>query len=263
VPSIASVTYPVALPWAITAGGDGNLWFTDNSQFGQAIDSITTSGAVTRYSIARQYTTRNLFQMVWGPDGNLWAPDTSTNQIVRFTPAGVETDFAIPQPNSNTQNIANGPDGAMWFTEMNAAKIARIATDGTIKEYSTLAPASGNNPSNISEPGALTAGPDGALWYVDNWLNVVGHATTSGTVTQFPRTGNTVQSPIITGPDGAVYFGAGGGYIGRISAKGTQTTIPIAKLRQRGGQAFKFAIGSDGNIWYVDTYGNVVGKLVF
>jgi len=264
VPGAGQYSYQQALPWAITAGGDGNLWFTDNNSSDQSVDSITTNGTVTRHSIHRPNGFRNLFSIVWGPDGNLWAPDNQANQIARFTPAGVETDFAIPTFGGNAQYIANGPDGALWFTETGAAKIARITTAGAITEYSTLPAASNANGYVASTPAALTAGPDGALWYIDTWLNQIGHATTSGTVTQFPRLQSySAQGPIVNGPDGAVYFGTGTGFIGRISTSGTTTLIPIQQLRQRGGQPNHFAVGSDNNLWYVDTYGNLVGKIVF
>jgi virginiamycin B lyase len=264
VPGSGQYTYQQAQPWAITAGGDGNLWFTDNNGGDQAIDSITTTGTVTRHSIHRPNGFRDLFSIVWGPDGNLWAPDSPSNQIVRLTPAGVETDFPIPTYSANAQYIVNGPDGALWFTEPGGAKIARITTAGTITEYSTLPTPANVYAYNASTPTALTVGPDGALWYIDSTLNQIGHATTSGTVTQFPRSQSySAQGTIVNGPDGAVYFGTGSGYVGRISPSGTTTLIPIQQLRQRGGQPTRLAVGGDNNLWYVDTYGSIVGKIVF
>ncbi len=253
-------TYETSMPWAITAGGDGNLWFSDVNLFDEAIDSITTSGVQTRHSIHVQNQNRNVYAMVWGPDGNLWGTDSGNNKIVQFTPAGAETDYAIPSPSSNTQAITTGPDGALWFTEYNGGKIGRLTTAGVITEYATPPQVS----SGVSWPLSITSGPDGALWFIDNWTGQVGRATTSGTVTEFPKVyGQSIGGPIITGPDGALWFGGFGGSIGRISTKGTLTFFPIPVLRSRGGQPYKYAIGSDNNLWYVDTYGNVVGKIVF
>ena len=71
-------------PGAITAGPDGNLWFTDGAD--DSIGRITTGGQVTLVTTGvsldsgpRDITT--------GPDGNLWFTEQTADQVGRITPA--------------------------------------------------------------------------------------------------------------------------------------------------------------------------------
>jgi hypothetical protein len=72
---------PGAFPGPITAGPDGNLWFTEYS-----------------------YLRMNGMQQ-------------GGNRIGRITPAGVITEFPLPTPYRRADGITRGPDGAMYFTE--------------------------------------------------------------------------------------------------------------------------------------------------
>jgi streptogramin lyase len=78
------------IPQAITAGLDGNLWFTEctfNSSSGKCTD----------------------------------------DRIGRITPGGQITEFPpLPTPGSEVQHITAGPDGNLWFTEQDGNKIGRI-----------------------------------------------------------------------------------------------------------------------------------------
>src|SRR6476646_1074516 len=70
-------------PQGITAGPDGNLWFTENSfDTTPRIGRLTVSGTLLE--------TMDLgfgpFDIVAGPDGNLWFTDPDANTIGRVTP---------------------------------------------------------------------------------------------------------------------------------------------------------------------------------
>src|SRR5450432_3397082 len=60
---------PVAQPYGIARGPDGNLWFTEFG--GNRIGRITPSGVVTEFSAG---ITANAapYGITAGPDGNLW-----------------------------------------------------------------------------------------------------------------------------------------------------------------------------------------------
>jgi virginiamycin B lyase len=61
-----------------------------------------------------------------GPDGNLWATDSLKHTILRITPKGRITPFAVPGAKVGVLlGIAGGPDGNSWFTEQ-ANRIGRI-----------------------------------------------------------------------------------------------------------------------------------------
>jgi hypothetical protein len=76
-------------PGGITAGPDGNLWFTE---------CVSSSSGC------------------------------ANGQIGRITPTGQFTEFPLPNPNSTPQGITAGPDGNLWFTEGGANNIGRITS---------------------------------------------------------------------------------------------------------------------------------------
>src|SRR5438094_6547328 len=65
----------------ITAGPDGNLWFTDGgvSQIGR----VTPSGSFTEYPVPTSDS--GPARITTGPDGNLWFTEECGNNIGRVT----------------------------------------------------------------------------------------------------------------------------------------------------------------------------------
>ena len=55
------------------------------------IDSMTTSGTVTQYSVGSTVTA-----ITAGSDGALWFTDPDENEIGRITTSGTITDYPIP-----------------------------------------------------------------------------------------------------------------------------------------------------------------------
>lgn len=105
---------PSSGPHGITAGPDGNLWFTEN--FAGKIAKITTSGSITEFTLPIGFSLPE--GITTGPDGNLWFTEESdlANRIGRITPTGMLTEFELPTANSNARGITTGPDGNLWFT---------------------------------------------------------------------------------------------------------------------------------------------------
>ena len=79
----------------ITAGADGNLWFTVLGQ--DRIGRITPSGAVTEFSagITASGVVSVLMRpfITTGPDGNLWFTEPDADRIGRITPSGVVSEY--------------------------------------------------------------------------------------------------------------------------------------------------------------------------
>ena len=65
-------------PAGITAGPDGNLWFTEYD--GNRIGRITTSGFITEFSAGISAGARPL-GITTGPDHNLWFTEQLGNRI--------------------------------------------------------------------------------------------------------------------------------------------------------------------------------------
>jgi streptogramin lyase len=233
----------------ITAGPDGNLWYTE---IGLAkIGRLSPNGVVTEFPLAS--TNGNPGGITAGPDGNLWFTEnlfpSGLGKIGRISPSGVVTEFPIATPNSAPSGIARGSDGNLWFTENGANQIGRITPDGIITEFTI--------PTAGSGPTAITAGPDGNLWFVEELGNRIGQITPSGSITEFAiPTANSQPNGITAGPDGNLWFTESlGNNVGQISLAGriTEFSIPTAN-------SYPAAIttGADGNLWFTEEAGGLM-----
>ena len=148
-------------PEEITAGADGNIWFTEGTA--QKIGKITTAGAITEYALAAETRPEDITA---GPDGNVWfsatkTPETSHEErrIGKITPAGVITEYPLPEENGTwpgASSMTTGPDEGLWFTtggECGApCFIGRLSTSGTLTKYHRPDNDGGND---------IATGPDG------------------------------------------------------------------------------------------------------
>jgi hypothetical protein len=178
-------------PNELTAGPDGNLWFTDVGTT-RAIGRITPGGQITEFSTGLPATSRPL-SISAGPDGNLWFDDDgATPAIGRITPAGQITEYSAGLQAGNASyplDITAGPDGDLWFTDEGTTRaLGRITPSGQITEFTA-----GLEGNNASAPAELTAGPDGSIWFIDQGSpNAIGRI---GTGVQAAA----VQAPSVTG----------------------------------------------------------------
>src|SRR5438128_4383881 len=81
-------------PWGITAGPDGNLWFTESDQVGN-IGRITPTGMITEFPVPTPSSFPN--GITAGPDGNLWFVEHAGNKIGRITTSGAVTEYPLPR----------------------------------------------------------------------------------------------------------------------------------------------------------------------
>jgi streptogramin lyase len=263
---------PGGLPWDITTGPDGNLWFTE--QLGDKVGRITPSGVVTEFPVPTAGASP--WQIVTGPDGNLWFTERSGNKIGRITPAGAVTEFTIPDDNTLPEGIAAGADGRLWFTETGSGFVGAVTTAGVFSKYPF--PSYPITSVNVS---GITAGPDGALWFTYSVTAPtatgprVGRMTTAGQATEFPLP--SAQSTTPVGPNSRIVSGPGGNlwftmdslgatnYIGVASTSGAIMTYaipaipPSASQPVIGASACGIAAGPDGNLWFAErAFGAIV-----
>src|SRR5260370_6614826 len=110
----------------ITAGPDGNLWFTEPGKIGR----ITPAGHISEFSLSSNSFANDI---TTSPDDAIWFTDIITNlqsgtlvgKIRRITPAGPISEFPLPA-RSNLLGITAAPDGTVWFTVLQSARVARI-----------------------------------------------------------------------------------------------------------------------------------------
>jgi len=262
------------VPGTITAGPDGNLWFTENMQNGSVqtgkIERMTPTGTLSEFSLPSANTVAN--DIITGPDGNLWFIEG--DKIARITPMGKISEFPLPSANTFPSSITTGPDGNLWFTEQ--SKIGRMTLTGKVSEFSLPFHqySAGSNPikepagSAHGEPLAITAGPDGDLWFTEIGRvgSSIGRITTAGKITEFSLpTTNTFPSSIAAGPDGNLWFTAIGTNNGP-SEIGVMT--PQGKIREftlSHSILSSITRGPDGTLWFTefqyDKMGTTAGKI--
>jgi streptogramin lyase len=199
----------------ITAGPDGNVYFTDRGN-NRGVGKITPDGSLTETLTGIGTMPAGIGA---GADGNVWFSDQSTPAIGRVTPGGVGTEFAHAdglQTNSAPDEITAGPDGNVWFDDQEAGSdmVGRITPSGHIMEFPTA-----------GTPWKIVDGLDGNLWLLQSQPNAVLRVTPAGTITAITdglrSTADLIDTDITEGPDGNVWF----------VDKGTPTAIGRADVQ--------------------------------
>jgi streptogramin lyase len=265
----------LSMPYSITTGPDGNLWFTEVQCFSLSasqpnglcsptgnsigrIGRIAPTGEVTEF--ATPLVAGSPGGIAAGPDGNIWFTERTGNRIGRITTAGQITEFTIPTSNSFPIGIAAGPDGNLWFTERDGNKIGRITPAGEISEFLI--------PTPNSRPHGIVTGPDGNIWFTEPGGSAVASITTSGKIEEASLSNSGFASPysIVTGADGNIWFTDSlSSVIGRIelvpSLGGplhvtTAFAIPTPNSSPQG-----LAAGPDGNVWFTEVLSDLAGLI--
>jgi streptogramin lyase len=266
--------------FGLTAGPDGNVWFTDST--GNKVGRITPAGAVTEFPILT--AGGNPFGITTGPDGNLWFTELEGSRIGRITTAGVVSEFPTPTANTPLYGITTGPDGNLWFSA-GPGGLGRCTTLGNITQFAANVNAVGivtgsdhnlwlpntggtiirsNTSGAIVQfmaptanrlPNAITAGPDGSLWFANQNGGAIGRATTAGVVTEIAvTTSGTAAFGIVSGPDGNLWFtSAVDANVTRMTTAGAVTRFPTQSLPGA------ITVGPDGSIWF--TASGFVGRI--
>src|SRR5260370_132005 len=167
--TVTFTEYPIptsnSLPLGITAGHDGNLWFTeyDTNQIGR----ITTAGLVTEFPLPTSCGSTSgcePFGITAGPDGNLWFTEVNGSTIGRITPSGSITEYPLPTANSGPYGITAGPDGNLWFTEGNGNNIGRVNLSSTTTFTYPIASSNVRFTIGYGIQNPSLVGPNGCYW---------------------------------------------------------------------------------------------------
>ena len=204
-------------PSEITAGPDGNLWFTEPTaatdrpdhpdRHGHRVLRWRSAAAAIRTAIAA------------GPDGNLWFTEFDGNRIGRITPTGAVTEFSAgmtaasrsrqaspPAPTATsgspsraaTASAASRRRGRSPSSRPASARAARPAGSPPARTATCGSPSTtpidsggsrrpGSSPSSppgsapAARPLGITTGPDGNLWFTEFSGHRIGRAVVSST----------------------------------------------------------------------------------
>jgi streptogramin lyase len=269
----------------ITAGSDGNIWFTESSAAAGQIGRISPDGLVTEYPIlTAKPATKELPEYSYpegiaqGPDGVLWFTDDGTNSegeylIGRVTLKSGEApqikEFPIPPKGSYPREIAEGPEGNMWFTDISSGSgvIGRITSAGAVTLYPIPTEKPAINEPEYSYPEGIAQGPNGYMWFTDAGTNDEGKSfigrinTSTGKVEEFlVPTKNSYPHGIARSSNGNMWFTESPevSQVGQITSAGVISEFPASTSNAPGG----IALGPDGNMWFTEGYeANAVGRI--
>jgi streptogramin lyase len=239
-------------PFAIAAGPDGNLWFTELNA--NKIARMNTDGTVTaEFQLPSGHS--RLTSITAGPDGNLWFTEDRNAKIGRITPTGDISEYPVIPSNGDPARITAGPDGNLWFTEQGGAAIGIVNLHSPFGiDVEERFPVPGSNP----QPLGITAGPDGKVWFTEDNANEIASLTTDSLPTyawRFVPSSNSFPNSITAGPDGNIWFTElNTGKIGHVSTHLDQ----FAEFRVPGSYPRAITTGPDGNLWFVDDGGDRV-----
>jgi streptogramin lyase len=259
--SVSLVPVPETQVRRLALGPDGNIWFPSD---------VLGVAHVTRRHGLQQIPLPGLgsffSDLTAGPERSVWV--LGSDAIARVTVTGEATYFPKDAVNSSNGNhIVAGRDRALWFTGNGPQLIHRMTTDGVITDFTAPGP---------GQVYGLAPGPDGAIWFTQQGGgpndNSVGRITSDGvasTVVQLPdSTSPPGQAPsnmpleITTGHDGNLYFTTylvePKNYIGQVTPEGQLTTFAIPTA---GAASFGITAGPDGNIWFTESFNQLVGRL--
>jgi streptogramin lyase len=227
-----------ALPYAITPGPDGALWFTE--QAGNKVGRFDlTTQSFDEFSVPTSASKPT--GIAAGPDGKIWFTEAAGNQVAAIDPSThAITEVPLPSENPNPTGITAGPDGKVWFTEIGRDEVGVIdPATHTITEIAL--PPTGDGPrDDLSDSGCITAGPDGKVWVGTNRVNLV------------------LLSPDPHFPVGYLVYGSG------VSAIDPTTHAVYALGVDHGGarsptEPVAIAAGPGGSIWDIDT-NTIIGR---
>ncbi|MEX2554640.1 MAG: hypothetical protein WEB06_03305 [Actinomycetota bacterium] len=239
------------------------------------------------------------WDIVTGPDGNLWVSGSSS-RIARVTTSGTATTFDM---RVRELVLSPGSDGNIWYGAANQFGRVKPATGKVTARFGfvgnpndmTLGPDGNiwyaNNPSEFGLPGTdavgrisptgqidhfgpvsyapffVSPGPDGNIWFTSkNGGGILGCVTPFGEITEYDPPGFGAPEGITKGPDGAIWITErGADRIARVTPAGSYRAYA---LPQEFEEPIAIEAGADGNLYFTlfgcfcpEILTNVVGRL--
>jgi virginiamycin B lyase len=202
--------------------------------------------------------------IVLGPDGNMWATEVIKKKILKITPDGAITEYAVPGDKVGVlQGIAAGSDGNLWFTSREENAIRTITTKGEFKDTFTL-PSKSVKPDKFNAgawPRVIIAGGDGYLWFSEMAANNIGRISAKGEIKEFPvPTAESAPYGMAVGSDKNIWFTESvKDKIGRLdpaTGKIDEFDLPTTKGLPR-----DLTAGPDGNLWFSMNQADKIGRI--
>jgi virginiamycin B lyase len=220
------------------------------------VEGLESRSLPTSLSLFSLPTGTRPFDLVNGPDGNLWFVDLGKS-IDSFNPTTQSTTATtLPGGGGMLRGIAVGPDGNIWFTDSGANAVGTInLTTHAMNEFPV--------PTANAGVDAMTAGPDGNLWFVEWFAGKLGSINpATHAMTEYPLPTNAdlfsgpFESDLTVGSDGNLWFTSpASNAISTFNLTThdlTQFPIPTPYADPEG-----ITTGPDGNLWFTDGPGAI------
>jgi virginiamycin B lyase len=102
--TIDEIEVPIRPTTNLALGSDGNVWFGAE---GARLVRLTAEGDATEFSLPNQ-----IYSIVAGADGALWASAGAAEEILSITTAGEVEQFPLGH---SPGHVVAAPDGSIWF----------------------------------------------------------------------------------------------------------------------------------------------------
>lgn len=242
--------------YGITAGPDGNVWFTDSA--GDAIGKITPEGVVTEFPVEAP-AGDVINGITRAADGSLVFTE-SQDSLGRMTTGGQVTQIPIDPTGQALDQvptaITTAPDGSIWWVDSGLAAVGELTAGGVVHVYELPMPTQAA--FGLSGLNAIAIGPDGNIWATDssNQGDFIDKITASGQITTYSLPGGTGPSGIVAGPDGNLWVTEGGSdSIAVVSTSGQ--VLHTYQVPGGGGALQSITLGSDNNLYFTEELGNI------
>jgi streptogramin lyase len=242
----------------ITAGPNGNLWFTQKTDNQVGVFNPATNISA---QFALPAGSSGPIGIAFGPDNNLWFTEAGSNQIGTINPSSDKiSQNAVPTANAGLDQIVSDPaDGNLWFTEETADKVGRInPVTGKVDEFAV--------PTAGAAPEAITVDKAGNVWFTESNASQIAELSPNDPTHIMEYPVPAAPYGIAAGADGNIWFteygffsadpttGDPAGNYDKVGVFNPPSDSVIHQYTVAGGYpGGAIILGPDQNLWF--TYG--------
>ncbi len=209
-----------SVPWGLTRGPDGNLWF---AEVRNRVGRITPAGAISEFDVPAGMTP---FQVTGTPDGRILVTGTAasgppqnqayTALVATVTAGGKVASAGAPGTAGIETNVGVTSDGKVWLPAKGLTRLVQTDLSGT--------PTGKSIDLGSAQADDVTVGPDGSVWFTSTKPTpLVGRIATGSALVSTTKL-STAPTAITFGPDGNVWVTSTGKPVYRILSGITPTS---------------------------------------
>lgn len=228
-------------PQGIIATDKGYLYVADFQN--SLIRAVVTSGpsAPPPQHGVQLFDTPTLGATLQGmtatPDGSIWYSEPNVAKVVRVSPNGQQTEYALPS-GKDAQLLTTDVSGNVWFSQ--GSGIGRLSTSGPITVYPI--PSGGG----VTD---LIGSADGNIWFVAG-NSSIGFVTPSGSVVQYPTDAAAALAAGLHDDFWTIGENQGVGYIDDVASSGVVEKRYEIENLLGSAELFPIAQGPVNHMWF-------------